>query len=246
MRARCRRCGTATGVQDAEGTPLCRRCSSQETQSRSRESAAASPVPAQTPPERPDSDETDSLETSRATDERRPPVPPTLFDGPQRNNSIATIALFVAALLIMIAVTVRQTQARLELRARAAEWAQQQKERTAVKTQVAESAPPPLPALTPKVQLDDSGDIVRIAGLNPKSVLDAYCNSGDNAGLLQPVEVRAAAPGVAFGIFRDARKSGDMYTIKIRRDRKAGRWILGSGVMPISAAPTLPARANAG
>ena len=97
------------------------------------------------------------------------------------------------------------------------------------------AAAPPPPLTVPRT--DATGQLVEVAGPDPRSVLVSFCASGRQAGRREPVEVAPAVPpssGLRFGVFRNLEQPGTpLRAIRIRQDAKTGRWLAGDGRGPI-------------
>ena len=82
------------------------------------------------------------------------------------------------------------------------------------------------------------GQVVRIEGPDPISVLGAYCKSGDPQRELEPLGLLPTAapqPDLAIGILRDRDAPDDRIAIYISRDRAGRRWTAGNGREPLVA-----------
>lgn len=88
------------------------------------------------------------------------------------------------------------------------------------------------------IHTDSTGQIVRIEGPDPSSVLEAYCAS--NAGRqelesLGTIESGSDGPGLTLGILRDPSASDELLAIYISMDRSTRRWTAGNGRSPLVA-----------
>jgi hypothetical protein len=92
---------------------------------------------------------------------------------------------------------------------------------------------------------DASGNLAEVAGPDPKRTFVAFCLHDSHAGRLSPVAIAAAVPphtGVRIGIIRDLTDLTIPRSVRIRRDARSQRWVIGDGATPISLdrAPDLP------
>ncbi|MCP3979478.1 MAG: hypothetical protein GY716_09140, partial [bacterium] len=99
------------------------------------------------------------------------------------------------------------------------------------------------------VERNSEGEIVRVAGPDPRSVLITYCRSAGGNTHLRPVEVTSAVPafaGTRLGMLRDLARVNELLAVRIRRDRRTRRWVAGDGRHAINPfqAPTLPPDAH--
>jgi len=98
-----------------------------------------------------------------------------------------------------------------------------------------------------RIHTDPDGHIVRIEGLDPRSVLDAYCESGgpgrESLGLNWPA---GGESDLTLGILRDRSAPEDQLAIYISADRSGARWTAGNGRSPLVAfqAPSDAAKAR--
>ena len=117
-----------------------------------------------------------------------------------------------------------------------------------------EAAPPPgdgpHAAALERVEVsrDERGEVVRVAGPDPRTVLSGYCAAGKTSVLLEPLEVLPTVPpmtGSRLGVFRDFGDLSSLFAIRIQKDRKTRRWVAGDGRRPIvhRRAPDLPPEA---
>ena len=103
-------------------------------------------------------------------------------------------------------------------------------------------APPPL--TVPRT--DATGQLVEVIGPDPRSVLVAFCRSGRQSGLREPIEISPTVPPDAaarWGLFKSLEQpSTPPRAILIRKDPRTGRWSAGDGRTPITTgpAPRLP------
>jgi hypothetical protein len=96
-----------------------------------------------------------------------------------------------------------------------------------------------------RVQTDDEGRILAVAGPNPREVLIRYCRAASGGIQLEPVEVTSAVPpfpGVRLGLFREKGRPDSLLAIRIRRESSSHRWVAGDGKQPVvpSKVPILP------
>lgn len=89
-----------------------------------------------------------------------------------------------------------------------------------------------------QVQRDGLGQLVQIAGPDPASVLDAYCEAAAVNHNLEPVGLMASAhpaPRVRVGLLRKRSNPQNLLAISIRLDRVSERWTAGDGSAPLVA-----------
>jgi hypothetical protein len=99
----------------------------------------------------------------------------------------------------------------------------------------------PVGATAPKTPLalierDDRGRITKISAGHPADVVAALCTG--TAGSCDTMEIRQSEPpfpGRRVGRFTVAHPAGRSATLPIRRDRRTGRWVAGTGLAPIAA-----------
>ncbi len=103
-----------------------------------------------------------------------------------------------------------------------------------------EPAPPAVPIPPPALTVprtDSTGQLVRVEGPDPKSVLISFCVTGRQAGRREPVEILPdvpPSPSLRFGTFRNLDQEGmPIRSIRIRLDQQSGRWVAGDGRTPI-------------
>ena len=90
-----------------------------------------------------------------------------------------------------------------------------------------------------RVETDIEGQVMRVEGPDPMSVLKSFCTTGPNAWRFEPIELTEAIPpssGRRIGIYRDLRDLGTLFGIRI--DRHDNIWASGDGQQPV---PTLTA-----
>jgi hypothetical protein len=101
-----------------------------------------------------------------------------------------------------------------------------------------ETAPPPAASGgAASVETDAVGQVVRIEGPDPRSVLFEFCLTGHLAGQCEPVGLMdGVPPGTTqrLGMFRNHSQEGaPLRALAIRRDVRTGRWTAGDGRHPI-------------
>jgi len=82
------------------------------------------------------------------------------------------------------------------------------------------------------------GQIVRIEGPDPASVLDAYCESGERNRKFECVGLMPSVgnePDLAMGILTDRAAPENQLAIYISKDRSGRRWTAGNGRSPLVA-----------
>jgi hypothetical protein len=97
---------------------------------------------------------------------------------------------------------------------------------------------------TPGVEVvkDAQGQVTRVIGPDPSAVLEEYCKARG----VEPVTVAASTPplfGVRIGVFRDIEHLESYFSIRIRRDSRTRRWVVGDGdapIRPVAVEPTTP------
>jgi hypothetical protein len=86
------------------------------------------------------------------------------------------------------------------------------------------------------VHTDAAGSVVRVIGLSPEDVLDAFCREagpGRRLGAAGLMPAASDGSSVRIGLLRDASEPDALLAIAIRRDRSSGRWFAGDGVRPL-------------
>lgn len=86
------------------------------------------------------------------------------------------------------------------------------------------------------VQQDETGRVLEVRGANPEAVLIAFCAAQRDPAPCDPVELATAWPGhsgVRIGIYRGFDDLSRLNAIRIRRDRRSGRWVAGDGTGPV-------------
>ena len=90
-----------------------------------------------------------------------------------------------------------------------------------------------------EVRTDSQGQVVRVAGPDPRSVLTAYCASRPEPAI-EPVDIIPSArhgADVRLGLFREKDNPSNIYMIDISEDRAAAGWVVGDGAAPVIPAP---------
>lgn len=85
---------------------------------------------------------------------------------------------------------------------------------------------------------DTAGRLIQVSGLNPRSVLRAYCASAVAGHPYEAVDlVPSPQPGVRarIGLLRDPASPSTLLAITIREDEAAGLWVAGDGRSPLVA-----------
>ncbi len=88
------------------------------------------------------------------------------------------------------------------------------------------------------VRKDDEGQVIEVVGPDPKSVLLSYCNAVPGFLGFEPLSIRSTVPAfreARLGLFKDHENAGAVRAIRIRLDSRSGRWVAGSGRVPIRA-----------
>jgi hypothetical protein len=100
-----------------------------------------------------------------------------------------------------------------------------------------------------EVRTDEQGRVVEVVGSDPRSVLDAYCQTGEPKGGFEAVDLENSAwsSSIRLGILRNVADQETLLAIAIHYDKEARSWIAGDGRTPLIpvAAPrhsTNPAR----
>jgi hypothetical protein len=108
-------------------------------------------------------------------------------------------------------------------------------ESAAAETPAVSSVTPATPPGS-EVLTDEDGRVTRVTGPDPRAVLDAYCASV--AGL-DPIglEEGAGISGFRIGLLNDLSQPGKRFSIRIRRDNRSGRWLVGDGSAPVDPYP---------
>lgn len=85
-----------------------------------------------------------------------------------------------------------------------------------------------------RVHTDDEGRILEIVGPDPGTVLRAYCESFSGFLGVEAQSVRSTTfPEARLGVFKDYKNGGALRSIRIRLDARSGRWVAGTGKIPI-------------
>jgi hypothetical protein len=85
------------------------------------------------------------------------------------------------------------------------------------------------------VRTNNRGEVLMVAGRDPRTVLKAYCAARPGAGL-EPVDVIPAEHDGAdarFGLFHATTDPTKVFLIEILEDRAGDRWVAGDGAKPI-------------
>lgn len=87
-----------------------------------------------------------------------------------------------------------------------------------------------------EIRMDSSGRVVQVLGADPRSVLNAYCVSGED-----PLHALGTVPStlhgsrVRLGVFSDPADPATLLAITIREDEGSDRWVAGDGRAPLVA-----------
>jgi hypothetical protein len=84
------------------------------------------------------------------------------------------------------------------------------------------------------IERDQEGEITRLSGPDPRTVLKAYCDS--QPGGLEPLAIVDSVPpdpAGRLGVFRIRRTPDTALAIRIRRDWKTRQWVAGVNTGPI-------------
>ena len=87
-----------------------------------------------------------------------------------------------------------------------------------------------------EVLTDTSGRVTKVTGLDPRTVLLAYCGSENETATCDPLEIMDTVPPsreVRVGTFRDPESPDTVRAISIQRNRFSRRWVAGDGEQPI-------------
>ncbi|MDH3628164.1 MAG: hypothetical protein OES25_10990 [Acidobacteriota bacterium] len=96
------------------------------------------------------------------------------------------------------------------------------------------------------VVTDSFGNVTRVEGPDPLSVLRTFCKSGTNVTRFEPIELVDAIPpsaGRRVGIFRDRHDVTQRFAIRIERGDRS--WLAGDGTVPVPITPAPPSPLNA-
>jgi len=112
------------------------------------------------------------------------------------------------------------------------------------------ASPRPAIRATTSVVQDAAGRFTRITGADARAVLVAFCRSQDGFATLQPLRITRTLPPsrvARLGVFRKLDELSADLAIRIRRDRRSGRWVAGDGTnpIPVAPAPELPQSVSA-
>jgi hypothetical protein len=86
------------------------------------------------------------------------------------------------------------------------------------------------------IERDEWGRVTKVSAGHPAGVVAALCDSA--VGSCASTEVRPSDPpfpGLRMGRLTIASAPGETATLPIRRDRRSGRWVAGTGLAPIAA-----------
>ncbi len=177
-----------------------------------------------------------ALQQKAAIESREPPRPQTSISHGVWNFMITSIGLMVASAFAFRAYQEWEgyfaQRGMLSLGPRMANAAVRPVARPAPAPPVPQ---PPPPLTVPKT--DATGQLVEVVGPDPKSVLIAFCSTGRQGGLREPMDVVTGVPpnaALRFGLFRHLDQPGmAVRAIRIRRDANSGRWVSGDGRNPI-------------
>ena len=100
-------------------------------------------------------------------------------------------------------------------------------------------------AMQATVQRDLESRVTQVVGLNPMTVLKAYCEAASDTYEREPLELAQATPPTPnerFGIFRDFSRLETSRAIRISQDGETQQWVAGDGQTPIPTrdAPAVP------
>ena len=89
------------------------------------------------------------------------------------------------------------------------------------------------------IERDGSGHITRVSAGHPADVLSALCEATPFAacGTMEIRPTEPPFPGRRVGRFSVRHATAQSETFTIRRDRKTGRWVAGTGLRPIVGVP---------
>jgi len=116
-------------------------------------------------------------------------------------------------------------------------------ERAPAFSQSKEPPPPAVaPALAPAIafKLAPSGQLSQVSGPDPSQTFTAFCKHATNARKLSAVAITEAVPpkaGERLGIVRDYADLAVPRAVKIRRDQRTRRWVIGDGDSTIVPTP---------
>jgi hypothetical protein len=106
-----------------------------------------------------------------------------------------------------------------------------------------EPSPPAVaPAILPVIafKLAPSGQLSQVSGPDPSQTFTAFCMHASNARKLSPIGITQAVPpkaGERLGIVRDYADLAVPRAVKIRRDQRTRRWVIGDGASTIVPTP---------
>jgi len=87
-----------------------------------------------------------------------------------------------------------------------------------------------------EVLTDTRGRVTQVIGLDPRTVLLAYCGSENGSATCDPLEIMDTVPPsreVRLGTFRHPESPDTVRAISIQRNRFSRRWVAGDGEQPI-------------
>jgi hypothetical protein len=94
------------------------------------------------------------------------------------------------------------------------------------------------PTSTVKTERNPAGYVTRVSAGSPSAVIDALCRAFSLSGSCRRSEVRDTEPrypGRRIGSF--VAEENGIYMVHIRRDRSSGRWLVGTGLQPVTPFP---------
>ena len=178
------------------------------------------------------------LEALEILDRQKTGMLPDLGGSPRRLHwSMIPVAIVVVGLVILLG---RYGEQLWESQGRIARELEQ--------LSFAAAAPPPV-SLAPqaqsatvaaglKVQRDEVGRVTRVSAGKPSAVLEKICTLGSSSESCEWMEVHHTVPRYpGYRIGRFATSPDDRWVVRIRLDRSAGRWFVGTGLRPIEPIP---------